>query len=84
MYHPRFKGKHYEIGLNYGGLLKKNIIDLFGLSELDDFQTAYGKQSEGILREYFPDACEEMKGMADGGVFPMKRMEFRHCLLINI
>lgn len=66
MYHPRFKGRHYEIGLKYGGLLKKNNIDLFGLMELDDFQTAYGTQSEGILREYFPDACEEMRGMADG------------------
>ena len=38
MYHPRFKGNHYEIGLKYGGLLKKNNIDLFGLTELDDFQ----------------------------------------------
>jgi len=66
MYHPRFKGRHYEIGLKYGGLLKKNNIDLFGLTELDDFQTSYGTQSEGILREYFPEACEEMRGMADG------------------
>jgi len=34
MYHSRFKGMHYEIGLKHGGLLKKNNIDLFGLTEL--------------------------------------------------
>jgi predicted choloylglycine hydrolase len=66
MYHPRFKGIHYEIGLKYGGLLKKNNIDFFGLTELDDFQSNYGIQSERILRKYFPEACEEIRGMADG------------------
>lgn len=73
MYHPRFKSRHYEIGLKYGGLLKKNKIDLFGLMELDDFQTGYGTQSEGILWEYFPDACEEIRGMADGVGVPYDR-----------
>ena len=66
MYHPRFKGDHYQIGLKYGGLLKKNNIELFGLNELDDFQLNYGVQSEKVLRKYFPEACDEMKGMADG------------------
>jgi predicted choloylglycine hydrolase len=73
MYHPRFKGNHYEIGLKYGGLLKKNNIDLLGLTELDDFQFNYGIQSERIVRQYFPEACEEMRGMADGTGVPYQR-----------
>ena len=66
MYHPRFKGDHYKIGLKYGGLIKKNNIDLFGLTELDEFQLNYGIQSERILRKYFPEACDEIRGIADG------------------
>jgi len=73
MYHPRFKGKHYEIGLKYGGLLKKNNIDLLGLTDLDDFQFNYGNQSERILRKCFPEACDEIRGMADGVGVPYKR-----------
>lgn len=66
MYHPRFKGSHYQMGLKYGRLIKRNNVTLFGLNELDEFQFTYGKQSEEILREYFPAACDEIKGMADG------------------
>ena len=66
MYHPRFKGNHYEIGLKYGGLLRKNNIDMFGLTGLDDFQRQYGIQSERILRKHFPEACEEIRGIAEG------------------
>ncbi len=73
MYHPRFNGKHYEIGVKYGKLLKKNNIDLFGLTELDDFQKSYGIQSEKIVRKYFQSACEEIRGMADGVGVPYER-----------
>jgi len=66
MYHPRFKGTPYEIGLKYGGLLKRNNVALFGLTGLDDFQIKYGIQSEGILQQYYPEACEEIRGLADG------------------
>jgi hypothetical protein len=52
MYHPRFKGNHREIGLKYGGLLKKNNTDLFGLTKLDDFQFDYGIQSERVLIKF--------------------------------
>ena len=66
MYHPRFKGDPYQIGLKYGNILKKNHIELFGLDDLDDFQLNYGIQSEQILRKYFREACDEMSGIADG------------------
>lgn len=70
MYHPRFKGDHYQIGLKYGGMLKRNNITLFRLNELDAFQVNYGVQSEKILREYFPEACKEIEGIADGLEIP--------------
>jgi predicted choloylglycine hydrolase len=73
MYHPRFKGEHYEIGLKYGGMLKKNGINLFGLTELDEFQFNYGSQSEKIVKKHFPEACEEMRGMANGVGVPYER-----------
>ncbi|VVS91587.1 C45 family autoproteolytic acyltransferase/hydolase [Desulfoluna spongiiphila] len=66
MYHPRFKGDHYGMGLRFGGLLKKNGIALFGMTELDEVQRGYGMASENIVRKFFPGACEEMRGLADG------------------
>ena len=73
MYHPRFRGDHYKIGSKFGSMLKKNKIDLFGLTGLDDFQLDYGTQSERILRESFPEACVEIRGIADGVGVPYKR-----------
>jgi len=66
MYHPRFKGDHYHMGLKYGSLLKRNKAELFGLNSLDKFQLNYGRQSEKILQTYFPEACDEIRGMTDG------------------
>ncbi len=83
MYHPRFKGNHYEIGLKQGGLLKKNGIDLLGLTKLDDFQFNYGIQSERILRKHFPEACEEIRGMAEGvGVSPQRFSAWLMCISV--
>ena len=72
MYHPRFKGDHYQIGLKYGQLLNRNNIKLFGLNELDSFQLNYGVQSEKIVREYFPEVCAEIEGIAEGLKIPYK------------
>ncbi len=83
MYHPRFKGNHYEIGLKYGVLLKKKHIDLFGLTELDDFQFNYGSQSEKIVRRYFPEACEEIRGIAEGvGVLYQRFSAWLMCISV--
>lgn len=63
MYHPRFKGKHYEMGQKFGNILQKANIK-FPI-KLDDFQLKYGKESEKLLRKYFPEAAEEIKGITD-------------------
>lgn len=61
MYHLRLKGAHYEMGVKRGKLLKRNGI-IFPL-QLDDFQLAHGVESEKILRNHFPEVCEEIRGL---------------------
>ena len=60
MYHLRFKGNHYDIGVKRGKIFKKcNII--FPLN-MDNFQMNHGIESEKILQKYFKEVCEEIKG----------------------
>ncbi len=63
MYHLRLKGGHYEMGVKRGKIFKKGKIS-FPL-QLDEFQLEHGKRSEEILREFFPEVCEEIKGVSD-------------------
>lgn len=63
MYHLRLKGKHYEMGIKRGKIFKK--CQLFFPIQLDDFQLEHGKQSEVILRTFFPEICEEIRGVSD-------------------
>jgi predicted choloylglycine hydrolase len=66
MYHPRFKGSHYDIGLKFGKILKKQNIDFDRLISLDEFQQDFGKKSQAILSNVFPEVCDEIRGMTDG------------------
>lgn len=63
MYHLRLKGSHYEMGRKRGLLFKKNHIS-FPL-RLDDFQLRHGAESEGLLRTFFPEICQEIQGVCD-------------------
>lgn len=63
MYHLRLKGSHYEMGVKRGKIFKRGQIS-FPL-HLDDFQLAHGKKSEEILRKFFPQVCEEIRGVSD-------------------
>jgi len=63
LYHPRFKGKPYEMGQKMGHIFKRNNAQ-FPIN-LDEFQLEYGKQSAIILEEYFPEATAEIKGITD-------------------
>lgn len=63
MYHLRLKGSHYEMGTKRGNIFKKcNVV--FPL-KLDDFQIKHGIESEKILRKYFSEVCDEVKGITD-------------------
>jgi predicted choloylglycine hydrolase len=63
MYHPRFKGKHYVMGQKMGNIFKKNNAN-FPI-KLDKFQIEFGKESGKLLKQYFPEAVAEIKGITD-------------------
>lgn len=63
MYHLRLKGGHYEMGVKRGKVFKRCQIS-FPL-RLDDFQLEQGRRSEKLLRKFFPEVCEEVKGVSD-------------------
>ena len=63
MYHLRLKGDHYEMGVKRGKIFNRGKIS-FPL-QLDDFQLEHGKQSEIVLRKFFPEVCEEIRGVSD-------------------
>lgn len=63
MYHLRLKGDHYQMGVKRGKIFQKCKIS-FPL-HLDEFQLEHGKQSEKILKDYFPEVCAEIKGVSD-------------------
>lgn len=63
MYHLRLKGEHYQMGIKRGNIFKKAYIS-FPL-QLDEFQFNHGKQSEKILKKFFPEICEEIQGVSD-------------------
>ncbi len=63
MYHLRLKGDHYEMGVKRGKIFNRGQIS-FPL-QLDEFQLEHGKQSEAVLRKFFPEVCEEIKGVSD-------------------
>lgn len=63
MYHLRLKGDHYQMGVKRGTIFQKANIS-FPL-HLDTFQLNHGKESEKILREFFPEVCEEIRGVSE-------------------
>ncbi len=63
MYHPRFKGNHYEMGKKMGKIFKNENVQ-FPI-KLDSLQTEYGRESGKLLKKYFPEAAEEIKGITD-------------------
>ena len=51
------------MGVKRGNIFQKAHIS-FPL-QLDNFQLEHGKQSEEILRKFFPEICEEVRGVSD-------------------
>lgn len=64
MYHPRFYGGHYEMGLKYGQLLKKKIA--FSLPTLTNLKMEFGLASYQSLANFYPEVVEEIEGFAKG------------------
>ena len=73
MYHPRFNGNHYDIGLKLGKILKKKNIDFDKSIRLDAFQKDFGKKSQILLSNVFPEVCDEIRGMTEGLNYPFEK-----------
>ena len=63
MYHLRLKGDHYQMGVKRGTIFQKGKIS-FPL-HLDEFQIEHGRRSEKLLKDFFPEVCEEIRGVSD-------------------
>lgn len=63
MYHLRLKGRHYDMGVKRGTVFNRGKVS-FPL-QLDAFQVKHGIESEKILNTFFPEVCEEMRGVTD-------------------
>ena len=63
MYHPRFKDNHYVMGQKMGSIFIKCNAQ-FPI-KLDPFQTEFGRESGKLLKQFFPEATEEIKGVTD-------------------
>lgn len=63
MYHPRLRGTHYEMGKHYGSILYKNG---FRFPKVSEEKLAFGRQSHALLKDFYPELIEEMKGFAEG------------------
>ncbi|HIU33986.1 MAG TPA: acyl-CoA--6-aminopenicillanic acid acyl-transferase [Candidatus Pullichristensenella excrementigallinarum] len=63
MRHLNLSGDPYSMGVAQGKIFQRNVQS-FPL-RLDPFQREHGKKSERILREFFPEACAEMRGVSD-------------------
>lgn len=63
MYYLRLEGDHYQMGVKRGKIFNRGQMS-FPL-QLDEFQFKHGKQSETLLRKFFPEVCEEIRGVSD-------------------
>lgn len=64
MYHPRFYGDFYNMGLKYGSLLlnKANFV----LPEISKEKFEFGLQSYAHLQNFYSEVIEEIEGFAEG------------------
>ncbi|MCU7512884.1 MAG: acyl-CoA--6-aminopenicillanic acid acyl-transferase [Ignavibacteria bacterium] len=63
MYHPRLKGAHYLMGQKMGNIFRRSNAE-FPI-RLDKFQREFGRESTKLLKEHFPEAAEEIRGVTD-------------------
>jgi len=66
MYHPRFRGSHYDIGYRYGSLIYRRGIRIENFFDLTAEKREFGAECIRECEEVFPEVLEEIKGLADG------------------
>lgn len=77
MYHERFKGTHYEIGLKwgtrlfkYGKILLDNVPFLISQERI-----AFARQCRLFYEKWYPEVLEEIKGIAQGQKAEINKLE---------
>ncbi len=68
MYHLRMKGNHYDMGRKMGNIFIRTNAK-FNI-HLDSFQTKFGIESGLLLKKFFPEAYNEVKGITDTIDYP--------------
>ena len=63
MKHLTLTGEHYQMGACRGEVFRRDKVS-FPL-HLDDFQLAHGRESEKLLQNFYPEVCEEIRGVCD-------------------
>ena len=81
MYHPRLKGKHYDMGKHYGDLLYKTGENLSSVIKLSDKQKSFGQRCLPIYEKYMSEIMTEVRGLAEG---LHQKYEDLACWLFNI
>ena len=66
MYHPRLKGKYYEMGFHYGEILYKSGQNFNDYINLNEEQIEFGNNAIKLYEDILPDIMNEVKGLADG------------------
>ncbi len=73
MINQSFIGSHYDIGFKLGSKLRFMRINFDKIINLNEFQKDFGKKSQEILLDVFPEICEEIRGITDGLKFSHER-----------
>lgn len=81
MYHPRLKGKHYDMGKHYGDLLYKTGENLSSVIKLSDKQKSFGQRCLPIYEKYMSEIMMEVRELAEG---LHQKYEDLACWLFNI
>lgn len=77
MYHVRFKGTHYEIGLKWGTqLLKYGKILLDNVPfPISQERIDFAGRCRPFYEKWYPQVLEEIKGIADGQKIEIDKLE---------
>ncbi|UOE95214.1 C45 family peptidase [Alkalihalobacillus sp. LMS39] len=71
MYHPRLRGKYYDVGKHYGSILYKNG---FVFPEVSKEKIEFGMESLPYLERFYPEIIEEIKGFSEASHTPYEQV----------
>jgi len=77
MYHERFRGSHYEIGLKWGTRLLscgKFLSDNVPFP-ISQERLAFAKQCYPLYKKWYPEILEEIRGIAEGQKVEPEKLE---------